>query len=164
MTEEIEVICSQCSFPTVTIMDDSGKTVVEFHEEPGPKTEEEALAGGWTDTGLGLLCPKCTVKYKADAAREQEEGVESGPGTERVPEIRTAVGATTFGGMLRAMHPNVSNLTISLFANLLDQHEMSKSDAVVEYEKLRFPEPTTELQAREFLAVAETVKNALVKK
>jgi hypothetical protein len=164
--EEIEVVCVNCSFPTVTEYDDSGK-VAAFREEEAPKTEEEALAAGWTDCGLGLNCPKCSASAAKEQALADEQGVESGASLNRAKEAREAAEQTTYFGMLRAIHPEVSIETIGMFSELLRAYESGGRGASTPEEIEKFVAwmaPKTEKQAAEYLAVAETVKKAMVKR
>lgn len=162
---EIEVICSVCSFPTVTEEDENGK-LLNFREEEAPKTEEEALAAGWTDSGLGLNCPPCSAKAAEEAKLAEEQGEQTGAGpiNAELREAMKAVEKTTYYGMLRELHPTASLETIGLFAGILRACEGSRRPSTPEeLEKfLAFTAPKTEEQALEYLAVAETVKKAMV--
>lgn len=166
--EEIEVICSNCAFPTVTEKDDAGK-VTGFREEEAPKTEEDALAAGWTDSGLGLLCPPCSVKAGEEAKIAEAQGEVTGVGAvdPAVREAMKAVEKTTYWGMLRELHPDVSLETIKVFSELLMAYDgadkrPSSPEEIERY--LTYAAPKTEAQALEYLAVAETVKKAMVKR
>lgn len=148
--------------------DDTGK-VKEFVELEAPKTEEAALEAGWTDSGFGLLCPQCSQAAAKETALEKELGVESGAKLERKGnEIQQAIQATTYYGMLKALHPEISTDTIAAFSHLLFQNDLSKHSDTGGgpplSERVKALVPETEEQAREFLIVAETIKKALVKR
>jgi len=69
--DEIEVICAQCSYPIMSATHHDGR-VVGFQMVEGPATIEEALSQGWTDTGMGLYCPKCSANRAAETMVEEE--------------------------------------------------------------------------------------------
>ncbi len=159
LLDEIEVVCSQCSFPTVTEYDDEGK-VLAFREEDAPKTEDDALAAGWTDSGLGLLCPPCSAKAVEEAKLAEAQGETTGAGGVPKETLRKVESETTYYGMLKSMHPEVSEGTIGVFVEILKLNDSGDLDEISE----RLPQPVDEAQALEFLEVAETVKKAMVKK
>jgi hypothetical protein len=170
LSDEIEVICSNCSFPTMVEYDDGGK-VKEFVELEAPKTEEAALEAGWTDSGLGLLCPPCSAKAAADAKLAEAQGEVTAVGGVD-PAAREAMKAAKLGtyfGMLKSMHPEISDATLHNFANVLRGFEGGTGlDRPLNLEELEsltgYYGPKDEAQAAEYLVVIETVKRALVKR
>lgn len=148
--DEIEVICASCSFPTVTDYDENGK-VIGFREEEAPKTEEEALAEGWLDHGLGLFCPKCSLGLLEDLARDRAEGVETGASND-ISEIIDRQ-------WLRAKCPNASNDTVEQFVRMYRSLRLSQFRVLAGLEPLPMytPVPETDEQAVEFLEVGRAL-------
>lgn len=153
--DELEVVCAQCSFPTVSEFDEKGN-VIGFHEEPGPKTEAQALAEGWLDHGLGLYCPKCSLSYLQESAADEAAGASTGASND--------FGEILDSQFLKTMHPEVSEETIGIFVQILRRDRLSKLRAragLPPLEPLPPPEPKTEQQALEFIEVGESIRKAM---
>jgi hypothetical protein len=155
--DEIEVVCAQCAFPTVTEYDEEGNTT-GFREEPGPKSEEEALAQGWLDHGLGFYCPKCSLAYLEERAADEAAGARSGATGD--------LGELLDEQFLKTMHPTVSDETIAVFVAILRHDRLGKLRAKLGLpglDPVAAPQPRDEQQVLEFLEVSESIKKALAK-
>jgi hypothetical protein len=146
--QELEVVCAQCSFPMVQELNEEGETI-GFRVESGPSNEEEAVAAGWTDHGLGLYCPKCSVAYLEDLARERaaEAGNYAGGGLSDMIN----------GQIFRTFLPDVSSDTIDQFVRMFHSQRIAhlKAAAGLQPDPIYVPRPKDEAQAVEFLKVAE---------
>jgi hypothetical protein len=145
MNGEIEVICQQCGFPTVATYDENGK-LTGFHEEPGPATEDEALAQGWLDHGFGLYCPSCSLTHLEEQRQEEAQGVRVGAEL----DLDSMFERQALQGM------GVSEDTAEQFTALLRAQRYNKYRRLSGFEPLPLPTPTPkdEAQAEEFLRVA----------
>jgi hypothetical protein len=155
MLDEIEVICAQCSYPTVAEYDQDGK-IISFWEDPeAPKVEEEALAQGWYDFGLGLYCPRCSLSYLEERAREEQEGVVTGS--------QNDIGEIIDHEVLRALVPGVSEVVLTLFVRIFRHDRLSKlrvRAGLEPLEPMTAPEPRDEAQALEILQVSRALEAA----
>ena len=145
--EELEVVCAQCSFPMVQEKDENGE-VTGFRVEPGPMTEEEAVAAGWHDLGVGLYCPKCSVAHLEDLARERE--------AEAGNYVGAGLGDMINGQVFRMFLPNVSSDTIDQFVRMFQSRRVAqlKTQLGMQPDPIFVPNPKDEAQAEEFLEVA----------
>lgn len=74
---ELPCQCQRCAFPEVQISTEKKPKTIAFVTEGVPKDEETALARGWVDSEMGLLCPFCAGLDKAESAEAAAEGAES---------------------------------------------------------------------------------------
>lgn len=146
--QELEVVCAQCSFPMVQELDEEGE-VAGFHIEPGPASEEEAVAAGWTNHEMGLYCPKCSVAYLEELAREREAEAGNYAGGGLSDMIN--------GQIFRTFLPDVSRDTIDQFVRMFHSQRIAqlKAAAGMQPDPIYVPHPKNEVQAKEFLKVAE---------
>jgi hypothetical protein len=148
--EEIEIICANCSFPTVTEYDDQGR-VKSFQELVGPKTYEEATAAGWLDHGLGLYCPQCSLRYLEDKERTEDDQAGA------VFDFSSVVDQT----ILKALAPDISDQTIDIFIKVFKFDRLSKvrvRAGLGPLEPLGIPVPENEHQAAEIIKLSELLK------
>lgn len=156
MIEELEVVCSNCSFPTVDEFNEDG-TFKGFRIEPCTNDLEAALAEGWLDHGMGLVCPKCSLSYLADLERDREAGATNHVGGDG-QEIVDAM-------VLRGLAPEVSEETIELFVQIFRTDRLNKLRALAGYPSItRTPVPKDEAQALEVIRLGDILKASKEKK
>lgn len=143
--QELEVVCAQCGFPVVAVLDDAGR-VVDYQELEAPKTEDEAVAAGWLDHGQGLYCPKCSeaqLELEAEASHQNSD----------VQEMidREA---------LKALTPDVDSETIEGFVRVFHQDRLSKLRMRAGYPPLPPYEfhPKDAAQAKKVLAALDEMR------
>lgn len=156
--DELEVVCANCSFPVVEDRDPATGEFLGHHEEPAPKTTEEALLEGWTDHGLGLFCPKCSLVVLEDLARDREAGASSGASAD--------IGEIIDAHFMRGVCPSASEDTIGQFVRMFRSERLSKFRVLAGLEAISIyaPTPKDEQQALEFLDLAAALKAAKEKK
>lgn len=104
-TEEDPIVCAQCAFPMITIESETGKSKGIAYAD-GPVSEEGALAIGWTESELGLICPICTGYAALGVAQAEAEGAFSSVGT---------------GGMATALAGNIAEAQGEKFEGQIDE-------------------------------------------
>jgi hypothetical protein len=146
--KEIEVVCAQCSFPTVSEYDDKG-TVVGFREEPGPRSEEEALKEGWLDHGMGLYCPKCSLAVLEETA--------AGAG-----QANGDIGEIVDEAVMKSLVPEASDYSVREFVRMFRSERISKFRVLAGLPpiNLYMPVPRTEEEAREMVAIGAALDAA----
>jgi hypothetical protein len=140
---ELSVVCANCSYPVVREYDDQGN-VKGFREEVAPQNEEQALAEGWLDHGLGLYCPTCSLAVLEEQARDREAGAESG--------VNGDIGEIIDAQVLRSFVPGISEATVQEFVRMFRSERLSKLRAMAGLEPLPIYRPVAkdEAQAEEF--------------
>lgn len=156
-TAEIEVICSNCDFPTVVEYDETGK-VKSFREEPAPKELEAALKEGWLDHGMGLFCPRCSLTYLEDLAKDKAEGATSGIGGDAFEVFDVMA--------LRSLCPDLSEDTYAQFTKMYRGRRLAKARATLNLPMINIPAPfpKDDAQAQEFMRLVEAIQVAEAKK
>lgn len=151
--DELTVVCASCSYPVVRELDEKGE-VIAFREEVAPQTEEQAIAEGWLDHGLGLFCPKCSLAELEQQALDQAESAESG--------VNNDISELIDAQVMRSFCPTVSEDTISQFVKLFRSERLSKLRVKAGLEPIPIytPVPKDEAQAEEFLAVTAALSAA----
>lgn len=149
MDTELNVVCAQCSFPAIEFRDEAGE-IVEIEYAEGPETEEEAVELGWTDHGVGLFCPKCSVSLLEDMRRDREQFEEP-----RSEELSSTIDRS----VITALCPNVSSDTVNQFVKMFAIERSNTLRIEAGLKTIPFPslEPKDIGQEFEFLQVLEAL-------
>lgn len=160
-----EVVCCNCSFPTIAEYGDINEfghlPLKGFRVEEGaPRTLEDALKEGWTDHGLGLYCPKCSLSYLEDLAREQEQGVE----VVVAGDLLEVVDAQILRGLV-STGVQVSDDTIDQFVKMYSSQRLNRFRVSMGLEPISLyqPTPKDEAQAEEFVTLGDAIRRASTK-
>lgn len=150
---ELLVVCANCSYPVVREFDAKGD-VTGFREEIGPATEEQAVAEGWLDHGMGLYCPKCSLTILEDQAKDNAAQAETGTAADFGEIIDTQV--------LRTFCPTASDDTIAQFVKLFRTERLNKFRVLAGLQSIPVftPTPKDEDQVKEFTAVLKALEGA----
>jgi hypothetical protein len=148
--QALEFVCVECSFPVVAQHDETGR-LIGYKQEATPTTEEEALNAGWTDHGMGMVCPSCSLSHLEDLVRQED----------------TETAALDFDEFLdaqvmRALAPAVGDATIQEFVKVFKTERLNKLRIKMGLEGIPgyIPVPKDEEQAKEFLALTAALENA----
>lgn len=149
--DEIEVICTNCSFPTVTEYDEKGK-VTSFREEEAPVSEEQALAEGWNDHGLGLYCPNCSLAYLEELHRDQEAGVAVGPSQD--------TGEILDEAFIRGLVPDALESVVMGYVRIFRADRLNKFRVKAGLPPIQVPAPVPadDAEARDWVRISEALE------